>query len=142
MAADATVNRMWPVYTPDGTGILYEQRGVDSDQSDIYLYDIGTATAAPLLATAFDEGAPTMSPDGTTILFHTNRSGAKYDIWAMNADGTNQRAVTQTSRSDGYPIWSPDGASVGFVRDRELWTMVWTDVEDDRDYRRLTRRYE
>ena len=33
MAADATVNRLWPTYTPDGTGILYEQRAVDSDQS-------------------------------------------------------------------------------------------------------------
>ena len=141
MAADETVHRLWPTYTADGSGILYEQRAVDGSQSDIYLYDIATQTAQPLLATPFDEGAPAMSPDGTTILFHTNRTGVKYDLWAMDADGSNQRAVTATSRSDGYPIWSPDGLRVGFVRDRELWSMVWTTVEADRDYRRLTRRY-
>ena len=154
LVEDADADLMWPAYTPDGGAIIYERRAKGENRSDIYICDAATGAPLPLLAPLapgdpdFDDRAPAVSPDGTTILFHSNRSGPKYDIWAFDMDAAtltltpgSERAITQTSRSDGYPTWAPDGMHVAFVRDRELWTMLWTDVEDDRDYRRLTRRY-
>ena len=154
LLSEPGVDLLWPVYTRDGTMILYERRVQGEDHSDIYCFRHGVPGAAPepVLVSDFDDGSPAAGPGQMpggppVILFHSNRNGAKYDLWAMDFDAanlplaTNVRPVTQTSRSDGYPMWSPDGTHVGFVRDRELWTMVWTDVEDDRDYRRLTRRY-
>jgi|LSQX01.1.fsa_nt_gb Tol biopolymer transport system component len=139
-------DEMWPVYTPDGKQIVFECRLRGDDQSDIWVYDTETGKATNLTASNFDDGAPSVQPavaEGLTpiILFHSNRNGAKYDIWAMDIDGGNPRPVTQTNRSDGFPVWSPDGTRVAFVRDREVWTMKWTDVEADRDYIRLTRRF-
>ncbi len=142
LALDSTLNCLWPTYNAAGTKIIYERRALSSDESDIWWCDADGNNNAPLLASAFDEGSPSLSPDGTTLLFHSNRSGDKYNIWAMEmANPSNVYPVTQTSRSDGFPVWSPDGSHVAFVRDRELWTMVWTQVEDDRDYKQLTSRF-
>ncbi len=153
LRSEPGVDLLWPSYTRDGTMILYERRARGAEQSDIWAYDVAAATFQEVLATPFDEGAPAAGPGQIpggppVVLFHSNRHSVKYDLYAMDLDVANLplgdadvRAVTQTSRSDGYPIWSPDGTHVGFIRDRELWTMVWTDVEADRAYLRLTRRY-
>jgi Tol biopolymer transport system component len=154
LRAEPGVDLLWPVYTLDGSMILYERREQGTNQSDIWAYDVAAATFHEVLATPFDEGSPAPGPTeipggAPVVLFHSDRNGATYDLFAMDLDVANLpldendvRPVTQTLRSDGYPMWSPDGTHVGFVRDRELWTMVWTDVEADRDYRRLTRRYQ
>ncbi len=150
LVEDPDADLMWPVYTPDGGAIIYERRPRGENRSDIWVCDAAGGNAQNLTGSDFDDGAPAVWGDPTTltVLFHSNRSGAKYDIWALDINGTTYapiadtaRAITQTARSDGYPVWAPDGTRVAFVRDRELWTMVWTDLEDDRDYRRLTRRY-
>lgn len=57
------------------------------------------------------EGAnkfPVWSPDGTRIAFSSDRNG-NFEIYVMNADGTNQINLTNTAHSDFYPQWSPDG---------------------------------
>jgi len=145
---DDTADLLWPVYTPDGGRVMYERRAAGSSESDIHVVDVASGLDAVLLAGGFDDGAPAVYGDRTsfTVLFHSNRNGPQYDIWAMDVDATtlavsNVRAITQTSRSDGFPVWSSDGTRVAFNRDREVWTMAWTAVEADRDYKRLTRRY-
>ncbi len=40
----------------------------------------------------WNNAAPTWSPDGSQIAFVSDRSG-EWDIWIMNADGTNQRRM-------------------------------------------------
>jgi Tol biopolymer transport system component len=59
---------------------------------------------------------PAYSPDGTEIAFASNRAGT-LDIYVMDADGTNTRRLTSTSRNDGQPTWSPDGRQIAFQRD-------------------------
>lgn len=139
-------DEMWPAYTPNGKQIVFECRRRGDNQSDIWIHDVESGQTTNLTASNFDDGAPAVQPvvaEGAAaiILFHSNRNGAKYDLWAMDLDGGNPRPVTQTNRSDGFPVWSPDGTRVAFVRDREVWTMKWTDTEADRDYIRLTRRF-
>jgi Tol biopolymer transport system component len=40
----------------------------------------------------WNNAAPAWSPDGQQIAFMTDRSG-KWEIWIMNADGSNQRPM-------------------------------------------------
>jgi TolB protein len=51
---------------------------------------------------------------GTRIVFVSNRTGAK-EIWTMNWDGTNQRAITHYGTISSFPSVSPDGNAVAFT---------------------------
>jgi TolB protein len=42
-----------------------------------------------------------------------------YDIYVMNADGTNLKNLTHTSASEWVPAWSPDGQKIAFSSDRD-----------------------
>ena len=63
-----------------------------------------TATAAPSTASPAD-----VPPLGSgMIAFSSRREGTNgTDIYVMNADGTNQTRLTDTTALDGIPVWSP-----------------------------------
>jgi len=71
---------------------------------------------------ANNNDSPTWSPDGRQIAFSSNRDpDGRHKIWVMNADGSNQRRLTDihgTSNSlfygDSGPAWSPDGSKILF----------------------------
>ena len=47
---------------------------------------------------------PAWSPDSTKIIFNSTRSG-NFDLWAMNADGTNLIQLTTNGAADLHPSW-------------------------------------
>jgi Tol biopolymer transport system component len=56
------------------------------------------------------------------IVWSSSRSHSKHDIWIMNADGTEQKALTNSPENvDWFPRISPDGAKVLFVRSQSGW---------------------
>lgn len=61
---------------------------------------------------------PRWSADGRRILYQTNRSGT-WHVHVMDADGTDDRALTSGSTNNNFPDWSPDNESVAFVSDRD-----------------------
>ena len=46
------------------------------------------------------------SPDGTRIVFMSNRDG-DWDLYVMDADGTNVQQLTDTPGPEWGPAWSP-----------------------------------
>lgn len=52
------------------------------------------------------------------IAFATDRDG-NYEIYVMNADGTNQRRLTNDPDYNIQPSWSPDGTQVAFYSGHE-----------------------
>ncbi len=59
---------------------------------------------------------PKWSPDGTRIVFSSNRSG-NYEIWDMNSDGSNPTQLTRNGAGNYVPSWSADGKYIAFHSD-------------------------
>lgn len=52
------------------------------------------------------------------IIFLTDRDG-NYEIYVMNADGSNPTRLTNSPGVDLFPNWSPDGKKIAFYSDRD-----------------------
>ena len=48
---------------------------------------------------------PTWSPDGSKIAFFSNRITGQRQIWIMNADGSDQRNLSNNEFNDWDPVW-------------------------------------
>jgi dipeptidyl aminopeptidase/acylaminoacyl peptidase len=93
-----------PAFSPDGKKIAVAYRQHDHWEIHVINAD-GTGrarlTETPIDVTlagkpAWNNVAPTWSPDGKKIAFLSDRSG-RWEIWTMNADGSNQRQLLPAS---------------------------------------------
>ena len=70
------------------------------------------------LITFVRDAYPAVSPDGTQILFHSNRSG-KQSLYIVDSSGKNLRQFTNFGWSEASPKWSPDGSKIVFTASPE-----------------------
>ncbi len=61
--------------------------------------------------------SPSWSPDGKKITF-SGVNNAVTDIYIVDVDGENLRAITKDRFGDLQPSWSPDGKHIAFATDR------------------------
>lgn len=64
------------------------------------------------------DSRPVWSPDGRSIAFSSNRDGM-YEIYVMDADGSNAKRLTNNLADDVNPTWSPDGHKILFDTERD-----------------------
>ena len=85
----------------------------DAPRFEIYEYRLETGQLRRLTTTGDEETCARFSPDRSRIVYLKNDIAAGNDeIWAMNADGTNQANVTRTPVAEGWPSWTPDGRAI------------------------------
>jgi Tol biopolymer transport system component len=77
---------------------------------------------------------PALAPTGTRIAFSSRREGS-FDLYVMNADGSETQRLTASKQDDARPSWAPDGSRITFGRDRSIYVME----ADGTGARRITR---
>jgi Tol biopolymer transport system component len=64
------------------------------------------------------------------IAFYSTRDG-KWEIYTMNADGSDVRRLTHHISRDALPSWSPDGGSIAFQSRRDgNWNIYVLNVSE------------
>jgi TolB protein len=85
---------------------------------EIYSMNADGTSQTRLTTSAGIDHAPSWSPDGTRILFASDRdkviNGGNYEVYVMNADGTGVTRLTTDALSNDYPVWSPNGAKIAY----------------------------
>jgi Tol biopolymer transport system component len=99
-----------PDWAPDGSRILLRSNeGLDETHSQYYTVRPDGTQLKQL--TNFDVGTKlfkaTYSPDGTQIVFGKGDAEKRGDLWAMNADGTNQHPILDAPEWDSAATWGP-----------------------------------
>ena len=85
----------------------------------LYTIDLATGAIAPLgTGGDWNDEQPRWSPDGQRVAFKSDRGGS-YNLYVMNADGSNVARLTNHAGNDHDPTWLPDGQSLVFSSDRD-----------------------
>jgi Tol biopolymer transport system component len=98
-------------------------------------------SSRPLSSARFSDSNPAWSPDHKRVAFtrENPKLGAGYQLWVMNADGTDQRQLTR-GQVDTEPSWAPDGKEIvfrGLSKDGKSFDLLMVN-EDGAGLRRLT----
>ncbi|MEO8041855.1 MAG: tetratricopeptide repeat protein, partial [Acidobacteriota bacterium] len=104
-------------WSPDSKRVVYQSR-LNSDDSDIFVYDLETGTSVDVTNNPAFDADPSFSPDGRQIVFASLRDG-NAEIYLMNSDGTNVRRLTDHPAWESHPVFAPDGTQIAFNADRE-----------------------
>jgi hypothetical protein len=101
-------------WDPTGTRVCFTAEGT-SGSRHVWLVSLAAGDSTPVQLTTgavVDQG-PRFSPDGTQIVFASNR-GSRPGLWVVSpaGEGTFLRAIAYDDSLPASPAWSPDGSKI------------------------------
>jgi Tol biopolymer transport system component len=110
-----------PIPSPDGRKVAFVRDGA------IYVESADGANRVQVTAAGSVSSGPTWSPDSMRLLFAMKidplntswRYSKGSDLYSIAADGNQLRQLTDnrsTTAVDSDAVWSPDGATIAFMR--------------------------
>lgn len=84
----------------------------------LFLMQAGSPIASEEMAKSgvVSDQYPSFSPDGTRIVFESNRAGPVDQIFVMDLKSREVTQLTDSVEQNETPVWSPNGASILFSR--------------------------
>jgi len=114
------------VWSPDGKRIAFVSNR-DNPLGEIYVMNADGTEVVRLTNGTASNVSPGWSKDGKQIAFASNRDaadpavarGPDFEIYVMNADGSQVVRLTNDNTFDGQPTFSSDGRQIAFVSTRD-----------------------
>ena len=105
-------------WSGDGTHILYQEAGNSPASGgavdrDLWTLKMPERTAAPFLATAFDEFEARFSPDGRWVAYTSNETG-RYEVYVRSFPEATGAVKVSVNGGRG-PMWGGAGDELFFV---------------------------
>lgn len=99
----------------------------NAGQIGMFIADADGSNERPLFDSPGIDYNAAWSPDGTTIVYTSDRDGSP-DLFRIKVDGTGRERITDDPSYDDQAAFSPDGTQLAFVSTRNggyarIWTM-------------------
>ncbi len=95
--------------SPDGRWLVYD---TSLPQEDLHVIGTDGQQGRQLTDDPERDRVPRWSPDGSRILFYSDRGGNGYQAWSIRPDGGDRRQLTAIPGMVYDAIWSPDGRRI------------------------------
>lgn len=94
------------VWAPNVNRIAYVSTGNVNGNTNIFTLNLRSPRPKPhnITNNPYRNTSPVWSPDGTQILFVSNRDGSD-ELYIMNSDGSNVRRITHSAEPKENPSW-------------------------------------
>ena len=103
----------WLDWSPDDEMLAFATTSSGAGDN-IYVVHADASGYRQLTDDAFRNRGPRWYPDGSRILFYSNRSGS-YQAWSIRPDGSGLEQLTNTPTGVVLPTMAPTGNRIAFV---------------------------
>jgi Tol biopolymer transport system component len=128
-------------WSPDGDRIVFQRSMIPEGEkpyADVWLLDPESGEERALTDTKeFWDSTPSVSADGESVLFESNRSG-DFELYRMPIEGGEAERLTESAGIESAAKESPDGKQIAFVSDRDGDFEIYVMDADGSNVRQLT----
>ncbi len=125
--AELALTPRWPAFSPDGDQIVFFET-TDSPEGDLWTLNLDTARLQKITDDPAFGGAPVWSPDGSQIIYSSQRGGSR-TLWSVDPRDRTSKALLIGSGDDDFPDISADGKRVLYSNSRERFVLLVKDPE-------------
>src|SRR5262249_13786285 len=123
--------------SPDGTQVAYRKSGTNIADQDIWILDMKRDSSTRLTFGPFTSLGSLWSPDGSEIVFASNRDGV-FNLFRKPRNGAGEEQLLLRSNVNKLPLsWSTDGRFLIYATsaksiladDKDLWILPMQDAD-------------
>jgi WD40 repeat protein len=107
--------------------VVFTSYRISPSNPEIYIANLDGSNTLRLTTDTHTDHQPSLSADGATVVFSSNRSGTSR-LWTMGSDGSNPAALSTGSDAtvpESAPRYSPDGSELLFNSPRTNTAQIW-----------------